>query len=83
MVDGWGIGREGDAAVAVWNVDCRGHEGLLHSACGREFVDVGAVFIANPETAVGGEEEAFAVNCNAFSAAAGIAKTVTCVRCYG
>ena len=52
--------------------DCGGGaDGGEHGACGREVVDVRAVFVGDPEGAVGGQDEAFGVDGHARAAGAG------------
>ena len=79
IIDWGGVGGKGEGVVAVGEVGRRGLDCEFHFARAGEFVDVGAVFVGNEEAAVRGEDEAFAVDRDAFAAGPGAAEAVAFV----
>lgn len=63
----WGVGGKGLAAVAHRDDGVVGADGVDHFAGAREVVDVGSVFVRDPEGAVVIEDEAFAVEGDALA----------------
>lgn len=83
VVAGRGVGGEADGGVAAGDVGLGGADGELHFAVAAEFVDVGAVLVADPEGAVAVEDEAFAVDGDGFASWAGAAEAISHVGGYG
>lgn len=76
FVNGRAVGGERDRVVATRDIGGRWSDSAEQFSGCRESVDVGAIFVADPEAAVIGEHKAFGIDTDAAATSAGLAEAI-------